>query len=63
MADKGEGRQEVKVEDGSKPVVEMLEPGKNIRPIMTEDQAIELVERLFALKVSTFPLEIDILYC
>ena len=31
--------------------VEMLKPGKNIRPIMTEDQATELIQRLFGLKV------------
>ena len=51
MANSGE-KTEALQDTESKPAVEVLEPGKNIRPIMTEDQARELVERLFGLQVS-----------
>ena len=51
MANSGE-KTEALQDTESKPAVEVLEPGKNIRPIMTEDHARELVERLFGLQVS-----------
>ena len=51
MANSGE-KTEALQDTESEPAVEVLEPGKNIRPIMTEDQARELVERLFGLRVS-----------
>ena len=43
----GDGTQ---VEAGA---AEMLQPGANIRPIMTDSQAKELVERLYGLKVNS----------
>ena len=52
MADNGEKTEGLQDTD-SKDTVEMLEPGKNIRPIMTEDQARELVQRLFGMEVGT----------
>ena len=51
MANNGEKIEELQ-DTGGKPAVEVLEPGKNIRPIMTEDQARKLVEQLFGLQVS-----------
>ena len=61
MANCGEKTEELRNTE-SKPAVEVLEPGKNIRPIMAEDQARELVERLFGLQVSR-KYEHDIVLC
>ena len=42
MAEKGDGAGEVKT----------LEPGQMIRPVMGTDTAIQLVEKLYGMKVS-----------
>ncbi len=50
MASGGDAAAKQATEEDEQPV-EMLEPGKNIKPIMTPDQAKELVLKLFGLKV------------
>ncbi len=48
----GEKDEKLEAEPGATKPVEMLEPGKNIRPIMTLEQARQLIQTLYGLEVS-----------